>query len=64
MENLMKRMAFSLLLALVAVTGWLASTPSQPVDAASFEWITDYKAGLEKARTEEKPIFLEFRCVP
>jgi hypothetical protein len=49
---------------LAAVTGWLASTPSQPVDAGGFGWITDYKVGLEKARTEEKPIFLEFRCVP
>jgi hypothetical protein len=57
----MKRMAFSLLLALAAVTGWLASTPPRTVDAGGFEWITDYKAGLEKARTEEKPIFLEFR---
>ena len=57
----MKRTAFSLLLALATIAAWWASTPPQPVSAGGFEWVTDYKAGLEKARTEEKPIFLEFR---
>lgn len=64
MEKPMKRMAVSLLLTLAMIGAWWASTPPETVDAGGFEWITDYKAGLEKARAEDKPIFLEFRCVP
>jgi len=60
MERTMKRTAFSLLLALAALTAWWATAP-QPVEADGFEWITDYQEGLKKARAENKPIFLEFR---
>lgn len=56
----MKRTAFSLLLALAALTAWWATAP-QPVEAEGFEWITNYQEGLKKAREENKPIFLEFR---
>ena len=57
----MKRMAFSLALALAMTALWWAATPPQTIDAAGFEWVTDYQAGLTKARDEDKPVFLEFR---
>ena len=60
----MKRVAFTLLLFAVAVAGAIATSPSEEVSAAGQEWLTDFKAAIEKARTEKKPIFLEFRCVP
>jgi len=42
----------------------LLSKPTQTVGAESFEWLTDYDAGLKRAAAENKPIFLEFRCMP
>ena len=60
----MRRIALTLLLFAVAVGGYMAAATEEPVSAAGHEWITDYKAGLEKAKAEDKPIFLEFRCVP
>jgi hypothetical protein len=64
MEDTMKRLAISLLLGVAALIAAALSSPPQTVEAEGFEWITDYKTGLEKARTEQKPIFLEFRCMP
>lgn len=60
----MRRIAFTLLLFAFAVAGVFATASDEQVNAAGQEWLTDYKAGLEKARAENKPIFLEFRCVP
>lgn len=60
----MKRVACTLLLFAFAIAGSFATAPGEEVSAAGHEWLTDYKAGLEKARAENKPIFLEFRCVP
>lgn len=60
----MRRFAVSALLFVLAIAGSFASAPDENIQAAGQEWFTDYKAGLEKARAENKPIFLEFRCVP
>jgi hypothetical protein len=60
----MKRLTSSLLLGVAALIAATLTSPPQTVDADGFEWITDYKTGIEKARTEQKPIFLEFRCMP
>ncbi|MBZ0137709.1 MAG: thioredoxin family protein [Planctomycetes bacterium] len=60
----MKRVATTLLLFALAVAGLVATTPTDHVSAGGQEWLTDYQAGLERARAENKPIFLEFRCVP
>lgn len=57
----MKRLAFSLLIGLAALVAYAFSAPAQTVEADGAEWITDYKTGLEKARKEDKPVFLEFR---
>ncbi|MCA8917456.1 MAG: hypothetical protein KDB32_00045 [Planctomycetes bacterium] len=60
----MKRLAITTLLGLAAVVAFALSGPPETVQASGVEWITDYKAGITKAREENKPIFLEFRCVP
>jgi hypothetical protein len=60
----MKRLTLSLLLGVAALIAAALSSVPQTVEADGFEWITDYKAGLEKARADKKPIFLEFRCMP
>ena len=60
----MKRLALTVLLGCAAVVAFILASPPQTVEADGVEWITDYKAGLEQARVEDKPIFLEFRCVP
>jgi hypothetical protein len=59
----MKRLTLGLFVGLLAFIGAALST-SPAVGADGQEWLTDYKAGLEKARSEKKPIFLEFRCMP
>jgi hypothetical protein len=57
----MRKLLTTLLLGAFAAVLALAALPQQPVQAGGFEWETDYKAALDKARAEDKPIFLEFR---
>jgi hypothetical protein len=57
----MRKLLSTLLLGVFAAVLALAALPQQPVQAGGFEWETDYKLALEKARAEDKPIFLEFR---
>jgi hypothetical protein len=60
----MKRLTISLLLGVAALIAAVLADQTQTVEADGQEWITDYKAGLEKAAADKKPIFLEFRCMP
>jgi hypothetical protein len=60
----MKRLTISVLLTAICAVAAVLSTPTQTVGAEGFEWVTDYDAGIKKAAAENKPIFLEFRCMP
>ena len=60
----MKKLSLSLAACVAALVAAIATSQPQTIEADGFEWITDYKQGLEKAAAEKKPIFLEFRCLP
>ena len=48
-------------LAVLALIALFALTDQATIEANGFAWETDYKAGLQRAKDEGKPVFLVFR---
>ncbi|MBX3474021.1 MAG: hypothetical protein KF754_06525 [Planctomycetes bacterium] len=54
----------ALLLTFCATAALLGLQDPRPALAEAPVWQDDFKAALQTAREQDKPIFLVFRCVP
>lgn len=59
-----RRFALATLLSLAALATLAAVMQPVPARAEPPVWHDDFKAALQAARDQDKPVFLVFRCVP
>lgn len=61
---MIRRLAPALLLLLAVAAALVSVMQPVPARAEPPVWHDDFKAALQAARDQDKPVFLVFRCVP